>query len=419
MFPRGLAAFQQDLGLPLVLHNRWFDVSSPYVQEYPFSVGDSMAFPAGPEVCQHFMDNAASWGAITYEQDWLVSQYWGFPALRSDPQLGKNWMLWMDESVRQQRLTMQLCMSGAAHLMQSLDMTTPTTIRTSIDYAAGISKESFWGQFHTVNLVAWSLGLWPFKDNFQSAEVHGEAEALISALSGGMTGPGDGLGRTRADIILRTCTQGGLLLKPDRPAFPIDSWFLPHQRPLIVTTRSHVPGQGPITYLAAFHLASAHPDRSAMDVAFAVINYEERDLNDVFVFPEEVTRWDVDLMKEAGLSGEVLVYNWRTGEASVQTAGLFQMPELPGLYDFHYYILSPVSDHRLVLVGETDKYITASRNRISDVRFDGEDMVVSVTGEPGESVSMLAYDTVLKRLLTPVSVVLDGAGQGQIRLSGK
>ncbi len=314
---------------------------------------------------------------------------------------------------------MQLCMSGAAHLMQSLDLTTPTTIRTSIDYAADISKESFWAQFHTVNLVAWSLGLWPFKDNFQSAEKHAEAEALISALSGGMTGPGDGLGRTRADIILRTCTTDGLLLKPDRPAFPIDSWFLPHERPLIVTTQSEVPGLGAITYLGAFHLASGHPDRSAMDVAFAVINYEERDLNDVFVYPEEVTRWDVDLDREVGLSGEVLVYNWRTGGASVQSAGVFEMPEIPHLYDFHYYILSPVSNHRLVLVGETDKYITASRSRISEVRFEGEDMVVSVTGEPGESVSLLAYDSVENQLLAPVSVALDGSGLGQIRFSAK
>ena len=67
LFPNGLAAFQQSLGLPLVTHARWIDTASPYRSMYKMS-GNVSIDPA-------FWSKIASYlktsGVVTYEQDWL------------------------------------------------------------------------------------------------------------------------------------------------------------------------------------------------------------------------------------------------------------------------------------------------------------------------------------------------------------
>ena len=85
-------------------------------------------------------------------------------------------------------------------------------------------------------------------------------EALVSALSGGPVGPSDGIGGSDASLIMRTCRLDGLLLKPDRPATPIDVMFLINKnifiggkKPWVVTTES-VHEIGKTTYLASFNL---------------------------------------------------------------------------------------------------------------------------------------------------------------------
>ena len=47
----------------------------------------------------------------------------------------------------------------------------------------------------------------------------------MSALSGGPLAPGDKIGGSNTSLILSTCRADGVLLKPDRPATPIDSYW--------------------------------------------------------------------------------------------------------------------------------------------------------------------------------------------------
>jgi hypothetical protein len=80
MFPDGLVDFQQRFGLPFVAHNRWFAQENDYRGEFSFVDGDDgMALPLERGVFDRFMEDAVSWGVFTYEQDWLVTQYWAMP----------------------------------------------------------------------------------------------------------------------------------------------------------------------------------------------------------------------------------------------------------------------------------------------------------------------------------------------------
>ena len=61
LFPNGLAAFQQSLGIPLVTHNRWLDSSSPYRNQYECS-GNTVIGP----VSSTFLDSRIWRPSIRY-----------------------------------------------------------------------------------------------------------------------------------------------------------------------------------------------------------------------------------------------------------------------------------------------------------------------------------------------------------------
>jgi hypothetical protein len=415
MFPDGLTAFQQELGLPLIAHNRWLALENDYVDDYEFYFDREMALPLGRPLYDHFMDDAVEWGIETYEQDWLVAQYWGVKYLRNHVAHGRQWMLDMHAAVADHGLTMQLCMSGAVHLLSALEMPRATTIRTSIDYRRGLSKESYWPQFHTVNVLAWAIGVWPFKDNFHSSERFGEAEALISALSAGMVGAGDRLGAADATLLRRTCRSDGLLLKPDRPALPLDAMFLPHQRPYLTSTFSAREGLGRWVYLAAYHLAANHPERTIVDRVWALASYGFQDVGKMFVFPGEVTDWQVDLEAELDIARPVVAYNWRTGKAR-RVDGTLDLAPIRHLYDHDYYILAPIFANNLALLGETEKFVTLADKRFEQIEVLADAIRVTVAGVPGETVTLKAFDVTAARLIEAAAVIT-AAGTATVELA--
>jgi hypothetical protein len=416
MFPEGLAAFRQKLDLPLITHNRWFAIENDYRADHTFIEDEVMALPLGRGVFDEFMQNAVSWGVFTYEQDWLINQYWGISYLREAAGNAEAWMGDMHDAAADHGLTMQLCMAGPGHLLDALDRPAVTTIRTSIDYSAGVSKESFWPFFHQVNLLAWAVGILPFKDNFHASEDRGAAEALISILSAGMVGVGDRLGEADPVLLARTCRQDGLLLKPDRPAFPIDAMFLDHRRPYTVSTNSSREGRGVWTYLAAFNLASEHDERTAEDEVFAAIAYDGKPLEDMFVWPRMVTEWRVDLKKDLGISRPVVAYDWRREQAT-EVEGSLDLPPIGHIYDFTYFVLAPVFDNGVALIGEKDKFITLAYRRFVSIDEESDSLAVRVAGVEGEEITLLAYDAEAGHLLDPVPVTVGAGGEADAVIS--
>ncbi len=417
MFPEGLAAFDGALGgLPLVLHNRWFAKQNDYLPDFGFVEGEKMALPQGRALYDRLMTDARGWGAVTYEQDWLMTQMDGVPWLRDSVGHAASWMGSMNDAASDAGLTLQLCMPGAAHLMDSVDRPAVTTARTSIDYAAKISKESFWPQFHLANLLAASLHVPPFKDNFRSAEAWGAGEALVSVLSAGMVGPSDAIGDMDAGLLESTCRADGLLLKPDAPALPIDAMLLEHERPFTVATRSVRDDAGTWTYVAAFLLASEHPERSSADRIWATIAYDGQLLEDQFPFPAEVNDWYVDLERDLGITQPVVVYDWRKGTAAVAERS-FEMAPIEHLYDHAYLVICPIQPNGLALIGEPAKLVTAADRRFSGIEATGDALQIALEGAAGETVTLRAYDANAARLLDPVTVTLGADGRGDVTVS--
>jgi len=417
VFPRGLPAFVADLGLPLVAHNRWYAPDTPYRDRYLFVDGDGLAFPVAPEFFAERMANAKAWGIETYEQDWFSRQWWRVPWLRAQPDRGQQFVANIADAARAEGLTVQMCMAEGAQLLSALDHPNVTTFRASVDYATDLAKEAYWPQFTTTGMVAWALGVWPFKDNFQSAEKAGQAEALVANLSGGIVGVGDGLGRVKPDIVLPTCRADGRVLKPDRPAFPVDRMFLTHRRPWTTATFSDRPGVGRWDYLAAYLIASQHEERTDEDRLWALVSTDPgMPVEQTFVFPEVVDDWRVDLAADLGIEGRRVAYDWRSGTARV-VAGTFDLAPIQHLYGFSYQVLAPVFDNGLALIGETGKYVTLADRRFTAVQPDADAIRVDLAGKPGEVVRLQAYDADAGVMLPAVDATIGADGTVRAVLS--
>jgi hypothetical protein len=380
MFPQGLPAFQKELGLPLVAHNRYCAEQSPYCARYACVPGTDPkkhgAYPTDPKFWDEIMDNAVKYGIKVYEQDWLYTNMAMVPWMRAGLHNAESWYDNMAGAAAKRGLTMQLCMASPEFFMQQLKHNNATHARVSHDYKGGLFKNFFWTPFHKASLFAYAVGMWPFKDNFQTTpgqsptynlipEGNPWEEALIASLSGGPVGPSDKIGASDRELILRSCRDDGLLLKPDRPATPIDIMFLYNKnmiwggkRPWIVTTESnHEIGR--TTYLAAFNL---WPQRMYQPfVSFA----------------------------EMGLAGDLLVYNYRTGQAQVlrDRVRFGHMPSDKGFY----YVLAPVLNNGMAVIGETGKFITLSSKRFPAVKVENGILALEIAGVPGERVTVAVY----------------------------
>src|SRR5262249_24329665 len=135
LFPNGFRDLRGRLaGRPLILHSRHFSSRSPYWDEYACWQDGADAHPRDARLFERVMESAAAWGAVTYEQDWMVESFLGVRGLRATPGAARAWQEALDRSAGQRGMTLQWCMSTPADFMQSVSLANLTSIRTSGDY---------------------------------------------------------------------------------------------------------------------------------------------------------------------------------------------------------------------------------------------------------------------------------------------
>ena len=146
--PGGFPAVREAVGgRPFILHSRHLDRASPYFADGGFAPlavpdaertdslsGEAFVHPADPDLLDAWMEQAATWGACTYEQDWLVEIYLYSAGLRRRPGLADEWLSGMDRSAARRGLTLQLCMATPANFLHTASMTQVSSIRTSMDF---------------------------------------------------------------------------------------------------------------------------------------------------------------------------------------------------------------------------------------------------------------------------------------------
>jgi hypothetical protein len=171
-----------------------------------------------------------------------------------------------------------------------------------------------------------------------------------------MVGAGDQVGAARAELLARLCRSDGMLLKPSRPATPIDAMFCAHERPYF---DAHQLGScfGRWNYLAAYHLERGEEERRQLDEFYAIFAYDGATLDEMFVLPEKIANWSVELEADLGIKQDVVLYDWQTGEATL-VHDRFELRPTDEPFRHRYVVLAPVEENELALIGEPGKYVT-------------------------------------------------------------
>jgi hypothetical protein len=342
LFPDGLSAFQQRVGLPLLTHARWIDPRSPYRQQYQMSGNVS----TDPLYWDSIIGYVQSAGVVTYEQDWLGAQAQTDFNLY-DPQA------FMDEMARatsQNGLTMQYCMALPRHYLQTSRYDNITTIRASNDRF----DRGKWNEFLYASRLASALGVWPWSDVFMSSELD---NLLLSTLSAGPVGVGDRIGSLNSANLLRVVRNDGVIVKPDAPLVPLDESFLSDARGLGTPM-----------------VASTYTSFGATRAVYVFAYNRPADVTTVTFTPASL-----------GLSGAVYIYNYFTDSGSVSDAGdQFTEPMMNG---HAYYIVVPVGGSGIGFLGDAGQFVSLGKKRITQVTDDGilEATIAFADGEPSRT----------------------------------
>jgi len=338
LFPDGLAAFQQSLGLPMVTHARWISTASPYRIQFKMS-GNVVLDPAFWKSTAEYL---AAAGVVTYEQDWLDRN--AQPELNlQDPQ---SFLENMSAAMLNKAITIQYCMPLPSHYMASTQYSNVQTIRTSNDR---FDREK-WDSFLYDSRLAAAVGLWPWTDVFFSNEL---PNLILSTLSAGPVGVGDALGETNAHNLAAAIRADGLIVKPDSPLLPVNSMYtsdaMNQSAPMVAMSES------------AFGNQRAH-------YVFAYARSASQELATVPLSTLEI-------------SGPVFAYDWVTHHGELlPDGGTLQMKFADG---WDYQILSPVNRQGLALLGDTERIVPVGKQRIASVDDRGA-LTVTIKFAHGE-----------------------------------
>ncbi|BFZ04181.1 hypothetical protein BsWGS_07220 [Bradybaena similaris] len=235
IFPHGFKYISDKIKLPLACHNRYWDSGTAYAKynggQYNFVRDGHYSVPDDAKFWIDLFNETQTWGDfILYEQDWLDVETDNNAILKSDLTAGQRWLQQMgDGASKFGPIYIQYCMSYGRHILQALEIPAVTQARVSGDYHPGNHQWSI----GITSILVDALNLAPFKDTFYTSErqpgdpyngtePNTRLQALISTLSTGPVGPGDGIGYINKTLLMRCCDSNGLILKPAKPATAID-----------------------------------------------------------------------------------------------------------------------------------------------------------------------------------------------------
>lgn len=346
LFPQGLTAFQKSLDLPLITHARWLDPTSPVRNQY--QVSGNVAID--PKYWQAYTNYMVSNNVAVLEQDWLSNKaVTAFNLTDPDAFLDN-----MAAALASAGRSIVYCMPLSTHIMQSSKYDNVFAVRVSSD---AFLREK-WDQLLFDSAIPSALGLWPFADQFESANVK---DALVATLTAGPIGSGDSSGSINAASISQAVRSDGVIVKPDAPVVPTDATFL-------AVAQSSV---API-------VASTYTDHNGSRTAY-VLAYERTSgaLGQISFLPSSLS-----------VSGPAYVFDY------FHKTGALLQPGTPFNdtvdYNGSYYVVAPVGPSGMAFLGDANKFVSSGKKRIEQLTDDGAVHVV-VRFAPNETSVVLHF----------------------------
>jgi len=279
LFPNGLPAFADKLGLPLQLYTPfWSDL---YQTKY--KTFESTAFKGTklvtPDDSYHFFSDLFDLGKKmtngrfnTYEIDFLDSNFQGCADCFLDVDASDRWYKGMADAALQRNISVQYCLASVTDILVSLAYPSVIQARASGDYARPEGDMTPWDNVVTLggsSLLMGALHMAPSKDTLWTAspqpptssdrtthgyitQPHVELDSILATLSLGPVGISDGIHQTDVGLISQAFKSkvNSTLLRPSRPLSTVDSVYL--NKSLIGT------GSSDNSMLSTCHEGSCH-----------------------------------------------------------------------------------------------------------------------------------------------------------------
>lgn len=380
---------------PLILHCRHISAESPYAKDGQLGTwwrdGDR-AHPASPALWRVWMQQAAAWGAIAVEHDWLVEVWQGVRALRAIPGRVGAWQTAFAAAAQSEGLSVVWCMATPADMASAAALPNVLVARSCDDYRYADDPSTLWRWHVTISVVLYALGMLPFKDVFMShangkgvpdvdGDPHAWFEACLATLSAGPVGVGDRAGRTNAAVIKACARADGAIVKPDAPLQILDRSLRNAGGLLWADTRS-----GEWRYIIAACTGVKRND----DPSFT------QPLPEALALADEYVEGGEEIDRRDSSAGEVLVYDWRQGAAKVAD----ELRVALRIHEWKLWVLCPLfrqeggGDGAFTLIGDVKLFATMGDRRfrvLSDItrgRVSREGLRFDVVGHPGEEVDV-------------------------------
>lgn len=340
LFPNGLAAFQQNLGVPLITHARWIDASSDLRNQYKISGNVSI----DPKYWQDYAQYLSNNGVEVLEQDWLSG-----PAVTdfnlTDPDAFLDNMASAMQSAGRKIV---YCMPLWTHIMQSTKYSNVLAVRVSPD---GFNR-SHWDAALINSRISSAVGLWPFADAFGCRN---HKDILLATLTAGPIGAGDALGAIESVGLKQAVRPDGVIVKPDVPiTITDDTWVALSQAqtaPVVASTYTDHDG-----FRTAYVFAYGKTQGAVTSIGFT---------------PGSM-----------GISGPAYVLDYFSKSGSIVPPG----SAFTGIVDYNgsYYIVAPIGPSGIALLGDTAKFVSCGKKRIEQLNDYGSLVRAVVRFAPSE-----------------------------------
>lgn len=261
---------------------------------------------------------------------------------------------------------MQYCMSTPRFFMQGAKYDNLSTIRTAWD---GFSFNRFSTHLYASRL-AFALGIWPWVDVCDSSDPH---NLIMMNLSAGIVGISDAIGKEHKNNIIKCVRNDGVIIKPDVPNLPVDSTYISDAKGMgkpVVSSTYTQHQNGKTFYVFAYSRrkgASFMPDTDKVDLSFTPAEF--------------------------GAQGKLFIYNYFTKTGYVIDAEQHFEDCLLKKNDLcSYYIIAPLGNSNIALIGDKDKFVTCGKKRIKKVVEENGKLTTTIVLANGEeSITLFGY----------------------------
>ncbi|MFX0104085.1 MAG: hypothetical protein ACFE75_01185 [Candidatus Hodarchaeota archaeon] len=357
---------------PITAHNRRWDARSPYVEKFEFETYKNHAIPLKKEFWDWLMTHARESGIAVYEQDWMKNQIVSMPILRKIFSVQEEWLNNMATAAKENTIDIFYCMQTPGILLYSIQHSNINIARCSGDYNQRWPLSYRFIHSTQTNILFHAIGINSHPDVFRSKAMENvklsffterfpDFKCLYQILNAGLVAPGDKKENVNWPLLQKTCRNDGLLLKPDKALTANDLMFRKHRK---------------------YYICDTYSKFDNLTWGYILISN---------IWPKRVKETFVKMEDLGFKEDDYILYDYQSGDVKrIKINDIIEIGKLRK-YSYKYFILCPITESGLSLIGCPDKFVTCSRKMFTKINATKDTLNFSVEDIKNTIIKILVY----------------------------